>query len=94
MKAVEQEDKLCDEVKAVREFTYLGDRVCADGGCIAAVTDRTRCEWIKFVLCNELLYGWRFPLRLKEAVYRSYVRLVILYGREICCTKEREMGTL
>ena len=27
-----------DEVKRVREFTYLGDRVSAGGGCEAAVT--------------------------------------------------------
>ena len=40
--AVEQEETLCDEVETVREFTYLGDRVCADGGCEAAVTARTR----------------------------------------------------
>ena len=38
----------------------------AGGGCDAAVTDRTRCVWIKFRECGELLYGRRFPLRLKE----------------------------
>ena len=27
--AVEQEEKLCDEVETVREFTYLGDKVSA-----------------------------------------------------------------
>ena len=26
--AVEQKEKLCDEVETVREFTYLGDGVC------------------------------------------------------------------
>ena len=31
--AVEQEEKLCDEVEAVREFTHLGDRVSVGGGC-------------------------------------------------------------
>ena len=38
--AVEQKEKLCDEVES--EFTYLGDRLNAGGGCEAAVTDRTR----------------------------------------------------
>ena len=33
MEAMDQEEKLCDEVEAVREFTYLGDRVSAIGGC-------------------------------------------------------------
>ena len=40
---MEQKDKLCDEVKTVRVFTYLGDRVSTGGGCEAAVTARTRC---------------------------------------------------
>ena len=40
--AVEQEEKLCHKVETVREFTYLGDRVSAVGGCEAAVTARTR----------------------------------------------------
>ena len=38
-----QEETLCDEVETVREFTYLGDRVSADGGCETAVTARTSC---------------------------------------------------
>ena len=36
------EETFCDEVESVREITYLGDRVCAGGGCKAAVTARTR----------------------------------------------------
>ena len=45
---MEQEEKLCDEVETVSEFTYLGDRVIAGGGCKAAATARTRCGWVKF----------------------------------------------
>ena len=36
-------EMLCDEVEAVQEFTYLGDRVNAGGGCEAAVTAWMRC---------------------------------------------------
>ena len=50
--AVKHEEKSCDEVEAVQEFTYLGDRVSADGGCEAALTARTRCWWIKFRKCG------------------------------------------
>ena len=91
--AVEQEVMLCD-VETVSEFTYLGDMVSAGGGCEAAVTTRTRCGWVKFRECGELLYDRRFPLKLKEAVYRSYVRLAILYGSEALCPKESKMGIL
>ena len=41
-----QEWKLRDEVETVMEFTYLGDRLSAGGGCEAAVTARTRCGWV------------------------------------------------
>ena len=58
-----QDKKLCDEVDTVREFTYLGDRVSVGGGCEAAVTAITRCGWVKFRECGELLCGRRFPLR-------------------------------
>ena len=41
LSTVEQEDKLCDEMEAARDFTYLGDRMSAGGGCEVAVTART-----------------------------------------------------
>ena len=62
---MEQEEKLCDEVETVREFTYLGDRVSAGGGCEVAVTDRTRCRWVKLRECGELLHGRSVPTKLK-----------------------------
>ena len=90
--AVEHEEKLCDQLKTVQEFTYLGDRVRAGGGCETALTARTRSGLIKLRECSELLYGRRFPLRLKLDIYRSYVRPTILLGSEACCLKENEMG--
>ena len=66
---MEQEEKLCDEVETVSEFTYLGDRVSAGGGCEAAVAARTRCRWVMLRECGKLLYGRRCPLRLKGSVY-------------------------
>ena len=76
------------------QFTYLGVRMSAGGGCEAVVTARTRNWWVKFRECCELLLDRRFPLRLKEAVYRSHVRPAILYGSEALCLKECEMGIL
>ena len=66
------------------KFTYLGDTVSAGGGCEAAVTARTRYWWAMFKNCGELLYGRRFPLMLKGAVYKSYIRPAILHGSEAC----------
>ena len=66
-------------MEAVQGFAYLGDRVSAGGGCEAAVTARTRCWWVKFRDGGVLLYGRRFPLKLKGTVYKSYVRPALLY---------------
>ena len=92
--AVQQELKLHDEVETVREFTYFGDRLSAGGVCEAAVTVRTRCGWVKFRECNEMLCGRRFPLGLNGAGYESYVRPAMLYGCEAWCLKESEVGIL
>ena len=48
---MEQEEKLGEEVETVREFTYLGVRVYASGGCEAYATARTICRWAKFTVC-------------------------------------------
>ena len=60
-------------------------------GCEAAVTARTRCGWVKFGECSELLYGRRFIVKLKGAVSHRYLRPAILYGGEAWCLKESEM---
>ena len=78
----------------VSEFTYLGDRVSAGGGCEAAGTVRTRCGLTKFRECGELLCGRIFPLMLKGAVYESYVRPSILYGSESWCLNKNDIGIL
>ena len=62
----------------------------AGGGCEAAVT----CGWVKFMDFGELLYGRRFPLKLKGAVYKSYVRPATPNGSEAWCLKESEMEIL
>ena len=39
----------------------------------------TKYEWVKFRECDELQYVKMFPLKLKGAAYRSYVKPAILY---------------
>ena len=50
--------------------------------------------WVKFRVCGELLCGMRFPLKMKWAVYKSYIRLAIMYGSEAWCLKVNVMGIL
>ena len=44
------------------------------------MTARTRCGWVKFYQCDELIYEMMFPIKLIRVVYKSYVRPAILYG--------------
>ena len=37
---------------------------------VSAVTAKTRCGWAKHRECGVLLYGRRFPPKLKGAVYK------------------------
>ena len=68
--AVEHEEKLCDEVETEVETGKSYILVSAGGGCEADGTVTTRCGWVKLRECGELLYGRRFPLKLKGAVYK------------------------
>ena len=51
---------LHDGVDTVSKFSYLGDRLNANGRCETAVTARTRIGWMKFRKFNEILKGRRF----------------------------------
>ena len=85
---MEQEERLCDEEETGRDFTCLGDRESTGGGCEVVVTAKIRCGWVKLRECSELLYGRRFPLKLK----RLFIRVMQSQQyREVLCLKEIEM---
>ena len=89
-----QQEVMCDEVKTVMGFCYLGNRLNASGGYEASVTARTRMEWKKFRECGEILFGKRFSLLMKEKVYMSYMRLAMLYKSKTWCLRENEVAIL
>ena len=60
-----QQKVLCDEVKTVKVFCYLNNRLNASRGCEAGVTARTRVGWKKFRQCDEILFRKRFSLQIK-----------------------------
>ena len=55
-RAVEQKEKLCDEVETVRESTYHVDRKSASEGCEVAGTARTMHRWDKLREYGVLMY--------------------------------------
>ena len=64
----------------------------ARGGSEAAVTAKTKIEWIKFRECGELLYGRKFLLKTKGKIYQSCVRSAMLCGSETWCLRKNEMA--
>ena len=72
----------------------LGNRLNCSGGCEAAVTARVRIGWVRLRNCGELLFGNKFPLRMKVKVYRCCVQSAVLYGSEAWCLKENEKAPL
>ena len=61
-KNVDHKEKLHHDVETVTDFLYLGDRINSGGGCEAAVTSRTRLEWVIFRDCQDLLCRKHFFL--------------------------------
>ena len=51
---------LCDEVKTVKRFCYLGDKLNASGGCETAVTSRVRIGWMKLKNAKSCYVGEDF----------------------------------
>ena len=43
---------------------------------------------------EELLYGRKFSLKMKERIYQSCIRSAMLYGSETWCLRENEVATL
>ena len=86
----DQKEKLFDDVKTVAEFSYVGNTIKSGGGCVAAVTSRTRLGWVKFRECQDFLCR----KKIKGIVHKSCVRSAILYGSKTLSIGENEIGIL
>ena len=80
-------------MEAVREFTYLGDRVSDGGGCEAAVTADQYVGGLSLGSVVSCCMA-RYFLKAERGCYKSYIRPAILYGSEAWCLNENEMGIL
>ena len=65
-------EKFCDEEETANGFCYLEYRLNSSGGCEATASARVRIGWVRFREYGELLLGNRFPLKIKDKLYRSF----------------------
>ena len=64
------------------KFCYLGDMLCAGGGCELAVITRCSVSWGKFKKLLPILTSKHITLELRGKLYTSCVPSALLYGSE------------
>ena len=69
-------------VDVVDNFCYLGDTLCAGGGCSRAITTHVRCAWGKFRELLPLLTTSSISWHRKGQLYSACVRRVMLHASE------------
>ena len=63
-------------------FCYLGDMLCAGGGCKLAIVTRCSTAWEKFKRLLPILTSKHVSLRTRGKVFNAYVRSALLHSSE------------
>ena len=63
-------------------FCYLGDMLCAGGGCKLAIVTRCSTAWGKFKRLLSILTSKHVSLRTRGKVFNACVRSPLLHGSE------------
>jgi hypothetical protein len=63
-------------------FRYLRSMLQKDGDINEDVSHRIKAVWLKWCQGSGVLCDPRVPLKLKDKLYRTMIRSVMLYGAE------------
>ena len=63
-------------------FCYLGDMLCAGGGCKLSIVTRCSTAWGKFKRLLPILTSKHVSLRTRGKVFNACVRSALLHGSE------------
>ncbi|KAK3545228.1 hypothetical protein QTP70_002058 [Hemibagrus guttatus] len=83
-----------EEVKKVQEFKYLGSTVQSNGECGKEVKKRVQAGWNGWRKVSGVLCDQKISARIKGEVYRTVVRLAMLYGLETVSLRKRQESEL
>ncbi|KAK3538419.1 hypothetical protein QTP86_001765 [Hemibagrus guttatus] len=83
-----------EEVKKVQEFKYLGSTVQSNGECGKEVKKRVQAGWNGWRKVSGVLCDQKISARIKGKVYRTVVRLAMLYGLETVSLRKRQESEL
>jgi len=83
-----------DVLEVVDSFCYLGDSICAGGGCQRAITTRVRCAWGKFRELLPLLTSKSISLHRRGHLFNMCVRKALLHAAECWPTTKNDMDRI
>ncbi|KAK3525929.1 hypothetical protein QTP70_010997 [Hemibagrus guttatus] len=83
-----------EEVKKVQEFKYLGSTAQSNGECGKEVKKRVQAGWNVWRKVSGVLCDRKISARIKGKVYRTVVRLAMLYGLETVSLRKRQESEL
>ncbi|KAK3562743.1 hypothetical protein QTP86_006522, partial [Hemibagrus guttatus] len=83
-----------EEVKKVQEFKYLGSTVQSNGECGKEVKKRVQAGWNGWRKVSGVLCERKISARIKGKVYRTVVRVAMLYGLETVSLRKRQESEL
>ncbi|KAK3568967.1 hypothetical protein QTP86_021378, partial [Hemibagrus guttatus] len=83
-----------EEVKKVQEFKYLGSTVQINGECGKEVKKRVQAGWNGWRKVLGVLCDRKISARIKGKVYRTVVRMAMLYGLETVSLRKRQESEL
>ncbi|KAK3524879.1 hypothetical protein QTP86_011079 [Hemibagrus guttatus] len=83
-----------EEVKKIQEFKYLGSTVQSNGECGKEVKKRVQAGWNGWRKVSGVLCDRKISVRIKGKVYRTVVRLAMLYGLETVSLRKRQESEL
>ena len=83
-----------DVLEVVDSFCYLGDSICAGGGCQRAITTRIRCAWGKFRELLPLLTSKSLSFHRRGHLFGTCVRRALLHAAECWPTTKKDMDRI
>ena len=96
--AFEDEDNMIsldgDNTEVMDSFSYLGDVISTEGGAQEAVTSRIRSAWKKFKEVWNVICRRSISLKVRDTLYKSYVRNALSYGAECWALKMEDKRRL
>ena len=88
------EDTRGNKLNQAEEFKYLEIVIASEGGLPGAVRQRVKTVWYKWRELSGVMCKRKIPKKLKYILYKTVVRLVLLYGAECWAVGRREKQIL